>query len=149
MSEKYLDCNGIPFADYRRELPIQVFHFPKANIIKSPELLQELHNEWDCCQVCGRRAGLWTKWDAGPQENWVSLHLHHVIGAAGRSDERCNLLALCSEGPDQGCHAEAHGGKLPLGKILYHKWKADPDGIDWIRLAVLRGSFLPELIVEE
>lgn len=139
MSEKFLDKNGIPFSQYREHLPFQIFHWPKMNYVKNAELLRELHAEWDCCAACGRKAG-----------PGVYLHLHHICGGlAGQSDERCNLIMLDSQGPDQGCHAEAHGGSLPLGKILYHKWQSDPDGVDWIRLAVLRGSFLPDLIVKE
>ncbi len=137
MSEKFLDANGISFADYRHFLPLRTFHFPKMHCVKNAELLRELHELWDCCQVCGRKADSTTR-----------LELHHIVGAAGRSDERTNLIMLCSEGPDQGCHAEAHGGKLSLGNILWAKWYADRSNVDWVRLAVLRGSFLPDLIVK-
>lgn len=139
MSKKYRDCNNIPFSQYREHLPLKLFYWPRMNCVKSPALLRELHEEWDFCHNCSRKAA-----------PGVYLHLHHIFGGmAGRSDERCNLICLHSTGPDQGCHAEAHGGSLPLGRVLYLKWLHDPTGVDWVRLAVLRGSFLPELIVEE
>lgn len=147
MAKKYADKNSIAFADYRAFLPLKIFHWPKMRIVKSPKLLAELHEEWDHCQACGRKFG--PHYNAsGP--GWRAMQIHHIIGAAGRSDERTNLIGLCicGAGSEAGCHAEAHGGNLPLGRVLYLKWKSDPAGVDWIRLAILRGSFLPDLVAE-
>jgi len=71
------------------------------------------------------------------------LELHHVIGGTkGRSDERTNLIMLCRD-----CHEQV--ATAGLGAILGMKWSIDRQGTDWVRLAVLRRSFLPDLIIDE
>lgn len=56
------------------------------------------------CEMCGasrtvalRRWG-WLGWSFVP---------HHIIGGPGRSDEACNLLAVCWQ-----CHQDLHVGRL-------------------------------------
>ena len=138
---RFVDGRGVAFAEYRDLLPASVHDFPKIQVVKHRRLLKELHAEWQECAVCRWTAGSWNA--AACME---SLQIHHIAhGALGRSDERTNLLALCSRGPDAGCHAEAHGGRLSLGRLLFCKWATDRHGVSWVRLSVLLGRFLPEL----
>jgi len=128
----FLDKHGIAFADHRALLPERSADFPKRGIVKDREALEEIGWVFSRCQACGRKGRAF------------GLHRHHIIGGVGRSHERTNLIVLCSEGPDHGCHAEAHGGNLSLANILWIKWRDDRAEIDWVRLAILRGCHLPE-----
>lgn len=131
MSEDFKDGNGVAFADYRDMLPNRASDFLKAHVVKNKRLLGVLHQEWKCCIVCGSRR---------------SLNLHHIAhGACGRSDERTNLAMLCSHGPDKGCHSDVHGGTVSLGRLLYYRWCAERESVDWVRLAILFRHFLPDL----
>ena len=136
---QYKDGNGIAFADYRNALPKRASDFRKAKPIKNPELLRDLHADWRKCMVCGRMRQL-----------GVTLQLHHIAhGTCGRSDEATNIAMLCNSGPDAGCHSDVHGGKISPGRLLYCRWYAEPDTVDWVRLAILFRHFLPDLILKQ
>lgn len=137
MMQTFVDGRGVAFVDYRSKLPARVRDWPFPDRPRCDEWLQTFVLRQDRCQVCGRRGGT------------HGLHIHHIMaGTVGRSDEQTNLIRLCSDGPDQGCHAESHGGNLPLGLILWAKWRTDAAETDWVALALLHGRFLPELIVD-
>lgn len=135
----YVDGNGIAAVDHRLLLPARASDFPKRRVVKDPSILAAVAIDWDRCMVCG-----WS-----PRSQWRPgwrLHTHHIAhGSCGRSDERTNLARLCSAGPDQGCHAESHGGDISIGHLLWCRWKAEPSTVDWVRLAILFGHFLPDL----
>ena len=144
MTERYLDGNGVAFSDYRALLPKRAADFPKRRVVKDAELLKTLHAEWSTCASCVACGVSVPAWLTAPAVRW--LHLHHIAhGACGRSDERTNIVMLCSYDVDMGCHSDAHGGKLSLGRLLFCRWQMEPETIDWVRLAVLFGHFLPDL----
>ncbi len=130
----YLDCNGIPFTEYRKHLPKLASDFPRPKRVKDAELLRYYHGEHDRCQVCGR------------MPYWgVQLECHHITGGSkGRSDERTNIIMLCNGW--QGCHNRVQSSVALFGDVLWWKWKSTPEEVDWVRLALLHGSFLPDLI---
>lgn len=131
-----MDRHGIAFGDYRDHLPRLASDFPPPGRIKAPDTITDYRLAFPYCQVCGL---------SGRRTN---CHCHHIMhGMVGRCDSRTNLIILCSRGPDQGCHSDAHGGVITLGHLLYRKWSLDKAGTDWVRLALLRGSFLPDLEV--
>lgn len=62
----------------------------------------------------------------------------HIIGGAGRSDEPCNLVALCG-----ACHHEQHFiGTLNRGNLLFLKQLVDPSEFDHDRITVLAGKYI-------
>ena len=129
--QEYLDGRGVSFADYRLQLPARASCFPPQNLIKSRTELAEFHDRTDACYSCGRTR----------RQVWRSLQCHHIMGGTkGRSDEQTNFAMLCAD-----CHEGANTGILPMGRILFLKWLRDRENIDWVRLAVLRRCFLPDL----
>ena len=137
--ERFLDEKLVSFDEYRQQLPKRSSDFPKRRIVKDRELLATLHAEWARrgCMACGVKPRFGSD---------VMLQLHHIAhGGCGRSDERTNLVMLCSRGPDAGCHSDVHGGTISLGRLLRLRWQAEPNTVDWVRLAILFGYFLPDL----
>lgn len=101
-------------------------------IVRSSTTVRRFAAENPACWCCGSSARLAT---------------HHIIGGAGRSDERCNLSRLCLV-----CHERAEGqpfgisvgggptvrlGPLTLANVLWLKMKRDPEHYDRGRLADL------------
>ena len=101
-------------------------------IVRSQKTVRLFAREHGFCWYCGRRD---------------SLHSHHIIGGAGRSDIRENLSRLCLF-----CHERAegttvcittHDGRtlrlkpIPLENVLYLKKRYDPEHYDRKRLAEL------------
>lgn len=82
-----------------------------------------LHEER--CMICGTRRD---------HADFRGLQVHHIAGAAGRSDEPCNFLLVCGV-----CHEAIHAGKLELDDILAAKQLCDPENFDRDRVMVLRG----------
>lgn len=104
----------------------------------------------DWCAACGRTFN-----------EFHSATAHHIIGGrGGRSDESCNLLALCwdpchmaAEGYDirmteKGPHLEDghYIPKITLAVALSMKARSDPDEVDLERLAELNGKPLPDAV---
>ena len=102
----------------------------------------------DWCAACGRTFN-----------EFHSPTVHHILGGrCGRSDEPCNLLALCWE----PCHMLAEGYDIPfidydrmqsrlmpkitLAIAIALKQRADPDEVDLDRLAELNGKPLPDAV---
>jgi len=138
--ERYTDGRGLDFGKCRELLPTRASDFPKRHIVKDREALAAFHLAWNHCMVCGRtRPVVWT------------LEAHHMIGGAnGRSDEATVLLMLCGPSVNSDtCHARAHGGDLELGQLLWVKWARDRAAVDWVRLSILYGRFLPDLQPDE
>lgn len=103
---------------------------PKLKPIKCRQTLGEYAARVTWCEACGFPNGYYDR-----------AHLHHIV-KRGRSDERCNLLALCF-----GCHEKVHVGiELTLGVILSIKKLRDPAGWNPDRLAELRLKPLPDLL---
>lgn len=123
-----IDGRSVPFAEYRSQLPKRAADFPRANIVRCPRTVQSYRFNWLKCQICGLPL--------------TTRHgdVHHIVGGAGRSDEACNLLRLCNS--FSGCHDESWSVMLP--QALWAKWRTNRENLDWVRLAVLLGHFLPE-----
>lgn len=139
MTDDHTDGQGRSFVGYRDTLPALASDFPHDKPTRDHVGLvafRGLHIA-GFCWACGRGYYHVNK-----------LDLHHIVGGAGRSDERTNFSMLCGGFTPDACHAKANTDELPMGFILYRKWQLDPDGTDWRRLAILRGSFLPDLILE-
>ena len=91
-----------------------------------------------------------------PADYQGHLQVHHII-KSGRSDERCNFLALCFTFDQWSprCHDLAEGLKirrrdgsvwetLSLANCLWLKWESNPDEFDLKRLTELAHKNLPE-----
>ena len=61
------------------------------------------------------------------------LQVHHLAGAAGRSDEPCNFLLVCRK-----CHEAIHACKLDLDALLAAKQLCDPGNYDKTRVLKLK-----------
>ena len=130
---EYRDHDGVPFAEYRTLLPASSHDFGKIKIIKDREVLEWFHRTFHVCFVCGRK------------RREIKLEAHHIFGGSkGRSDEATNLAMLCYP-----CHENVNTRYLPLGMLLWRKWLHDKENTSWPRMALLRRSFLPELIDDE
>lgn len=114
----------------------------KVGAVKDAKMYAEWNREHDRCMTCGRDEV------EAARECWPGLTTHH-IEKFKRSDERCNLIRLCTR-----CHniAEGHlileqGTRLPpltMGVILWVKRRLEPADHCPERLTVLRGRPLPE-----
>lgn len=132
--ERYLDCNGVAFEDYRTLLPGRVSDWPPADRIKNRCVLESFAVSWEHCQLCGATP---------PGTQFDRLHIHHIFGGTrGRSDESTNLIRLCSE-----CHDRVQGNSTFLPVVLWAKWRTEKETwkptIDWVKLAILRRQHLP------
>ena len=131
---RYVDGKGIGFNHYREHLPARAADFPKPGRIRNPDVMSEFH-QWDFCFVTGVKYGGFK----------VKLEAHQrFAGTAGRSDELCNLIML-----ERATHENVKTEACPLGLLLWRKWLLDRENTDWVRLALLRGSFLPDLIIDK
>lgn len=131
--ERYADSRGLPFDEYRLWLPERVSEWPRVKPVMDYEPLSLMHGLFD--DEC---------WNCGSEAGWGhNTEAHHIFGAARRSDELTNLAMLCRR-----CHENVNTPALPLGRILYLKWKADRWHLDWVRLATIAGKHLPDLITE-
>lgn len=71
------------------------------------------------------------------------LQVHHIAGAAGRSDEDANLLLIC-----RLCHEDVHAYRLTLEEVLAAKQLCDPERYDRERVMILKG-FSKEALTRE
>jgi len=106
--------------------------------VRDKELYDQYLFDYPFCMVCRGKNGR-------------HLSRHHIIGGAGRSDERCNLLVVCVE----CCHPLLEGARvirngeriepITLGQSLSIKLAVTPDEWDAERLRELRGAALPDM----
>lgn len=137
MSEAWIDGQGVAFADYRKHVPERASDFPRIKLVRLPNAraayIHLLGPGWDArCQMCGRELGRWG----------IRAELHHIMGGAGRSDVPTNWTMLCDGGT--GCHAMVKPQKSMLRIVLAAKCLTDREHTDWVELARLYGSHLPE-----
>lgn len=137
--ERYRDCHGIAFDEVRgymeKHFGLKCSDWPTIKRIDDPLVLQHMHSWFDSEAIC---------WGCGKVIIGVypPLEAHHIEGGTkGRSDEFCNLAMICSN-----CHVDVHASTIPKGKVLFLKWSQDRQHTDWIRMTLLRGHYLPELI---
>lgn len=108
--------------------------YKRCHPLRDPELRRWWAIERERCMACGILR----------HQSFMGLQTHHLI-KFGRSDEYCNLLALCPR-----CHMAAEEGcygrpSLSLAHCLWLKRHHDPENWQPERLAELRGQPLPEL----
>ena len=97
----------------------------KLGIVHDDKLRRVWASEHNRCQLCG---------DGGSFPRW--LETHHLSGAAGRSDERCNFARLCNG--DGGCHGLYHAGLIRFETVMAAKLLCDPEEFDLCRVLRLR-----------
>lgn len=140
MCGDFIDGQGVAFSEYRKHLPKRAADFSAADRVRDANLGYRYHWLWRHCQSCGRR-----------YRDWVPLEMHHLTGGTkGRSDELTNVIMLCAMLPDGriGCHRRyGAGSEEDFAFLLWRKWVTDRWNISWVRLAILRGRFLPEPLV--
>lgn len=136
LTERYADCHGIPFDEYRLWLPEKVSDWLQVQRVDDGCVCFAMHLDYQYCWACEAINGGVT--DFNP------IEAHHIVGGTkGRSDEFCNVAMLC-----RYCHKIANTDSLPFGRILFLKWKHDRQHCDWVRLALLRRQHLPDLITD-
>lgn len=113
--------------------------WPTPHRLTDPRVIVRLQKTFGFCFVCERQCD-WT----AREGSWLKLDVHHIYaGTAGRADELTNLMPLC-----RPCHEKFQSLKPAAGFLLYRKWKFDRPNTDWLRLTILAGHCLPELITE-
>jgi hypothetical protein len=136
---QYPDAHGILFAEHHLWLPAKVSDWPQVWRVDDPVVCQTMHKMFQFCWACGN----FYKYDCD-RGYYNRREIHHITGGIkGRSDEMCNVSVLCTE-----CHKNANTAKLPIGRILFLKWREDRQHCDWVRLALLARRFLPDLITD-
>lgn len=91
--------------------------WPDAHAVKSPRVMAAFHDEFHHCWFCQTR----------------HTEAHHFAHGARRSDERTNLIMVCSDFGG-GCHRLIESGKISQADVLTMKWKLDRDQLSWLRL---------------
>ncbi len=132
MSETWIDGKGVAFSDHRKHLPELARDFPTPTIDRDIEAATMYRRRFSYCQLCGKTL---RQWD-------VRAELHHIFGGPRRSDVWTNLMTLCNG--STGCHQMIQHQKSMLRIVLAAKCMTDPEYTDWVALALLRGSHLPE-----
>ncbi len=136
--EQYLDNRSVAFSDVRFILGEEKWKWPSVDRVKDPNVCAMMHNLyasggcWNCGDRCLNRR----------EPNRIEAH-HMFAGQVGKSDEMCALTLLCTK-----CHGQGKETIVPLGRLLYLKWKMDRCHVDWVRSTQLHGRFLPDLITE-
>lgn len=132
--QEYRDSRGVAFHEVRWMLTERPSGWPKIKRVEDPRVCALMHELYSSC------------WNCGTYSTWnVQIQAHHMFaGSAGRSDETCAIAILCST-----CHGQEKETIVPLGRLLYLKWKHDKLHCDWTRATLLHGRWLPDLIVSK
>lgn len=140
--EMYADGHGLlpgGAMSYINAYLAKFTHWPIPLRLTDPRVIVRFKRTFCQCFVCERQGN----WDA-PEGSWLKLDPHHLVGGtAGRADELCNLMPLCRR-----CHDKFQSLKPAFGFLLYRKWLFDRPNTDWLRLTILYGQALPDLIHE-
>jgi hypothetical protein len=129
MKSRYLDSRGIPFDEWMLQPPVLSTAprwWPQIKRVSDDEVCALMHRRFLCCWHC-----------AGAP---VQAH-HMAAGSRGRSDELTLICMLCRR-----CHGQEKEPILPLGRLLYLKWKFDKITLDWVRVALAMREMLPDLV---
>ena len=137
--ERYRDSRGLAFDEVRAYVEIHFgmrpSEWPRIKEVKDPDVCSRMHDLFCECWNCGGEGGYGT---------FRRIEVHHICGGTkGRNDEPCNTAMLCNL---PRCHPSANTSELPIGRVLFLKWKHDRQNCDWVRLTLLNRKFLPELI---
>lgn len=135
MKQSFKDRRGLAFKDAQYMLPADKEYWPKLppRIKKDKTGAQAaFHKEYagTPCWMCG----------AIPFGKMGQHQLHHLAaGSRGRSHERELFTYLC-----KNCHDNCVS-PIYLGRLLYLKWKFDPEWVDYEWLTIRFGHILPDL----
>jgi 5-methylcytosine-specific restriction endonuclease McrA len=137
-TEGYADSRGIRFDEYHFHLPAKVSDWQTVVRVDDARICSDMHEWFKGCWAC-----CWDDRDYAATTDY-ELQAHHITGGTkGRSDEYSNIAMLCMD-----CHGDANTNGLPMGRILFLKWKFDRQHTDWVRLALLARRFLPGLFLD-
>lgn len=133
-TENFADAHGVFFSEVRLILGEDRSRWPKVRRVRDAEVCAMMHkrfiNCWNCDEYCGFGS---------------CLECHHLFaGSRTRSDEMTAIVCLCGD-----CHRNVNTPALPTGRLLYLKWLKDRQQLSWLRLTLLCGHFLPDMIPDE
>lgn len=127
--EQYKDAHGLTFADVNGLLR-PVGQWPFIEDVEAREITEQFRDDFRLntapwkCWLCGKTRFL----DAA-----------HIVP---RSDERSNLVALCSCLPYYGysdsCHTLTEKNWAMLPEVLKAKWEHDREHTSWMAIAIRR-----------
>ena len=144
--DQYRDRRGISFHHYHLWLPSSTHDWPSPPRRKDDDAdaQGDFHRQFNNCWWCDRvQAPSWYVPDKRGFMTICKLELHHLAeGSRGKAQERELFTMLCSD-----CH-DKHDNPDDLGRLLWLKWKMDPEWTDWTWLALRLRRFLPPLITE-
>lgn len=140
MTATYPDSTGLRFDQLREKLGPRE-NWPLAEPVRLNgkrywDLISQLHERWLRCAVCCAATNI------GPYD-FRAIEIHHIFPGARKSDEVCCLMPLCVRWGRDGCHDKVSSIGLP--RLLYARYVLEPETVDWWRMSIVRGSFLPDL----
>lgn len=142
--EEFRDSRGVAFDKVRFQpsiVGLAISFWPKIVRTINPNVLDDFRRLRQRCQAIG------ICWNCEAIDRWSTadrpgIDIHHLAESSrGRSDELCLLTSLC-----RSCHEIAGTKKLPLGRLIYLKWKNDRANTDYVRLCLALRTYLPDLI---
>ena len=135
--DEFRDCHGVAFDEVQSLLgPVRAW--PRIKRVDGRDVIVRVQRTFVNCFWCNERG------DWHSQARHLQLDPHHIFGgSAGRSDELTNILPV-----HRPCHDLIQSDSKLLGRVLYRKWLLDRMCTNWVRLSLLFGRFLPDLITE-
>lgn len=110
--------------------------------------LPDLVKDWPTVRIVDRKANrdfvrlggmcYWCERLFHPNE----LDPHHIFGASHRCDCLTNLMPVC-----RACHDKIQSVPELLPSVLYRKWTLDRQHVSWVRLTLLAGRWLDDLVL--
>jgi len=127
-----VDGLGVPFSQVRKMIGPRKDWGPSHRVeldgLYRHMLFGEFHIDHEFCWLCGVRPNGF---------DWDTIKEAHHFTGPNRSDEVKCLAMTCRK-----CHRERAGTKW-FARWLWAKWKHDHANCSWIRITVVRGSWLP------
>lgn len=125
---EYRDSRGLSLRDVRTMLGEDTSRWPKiGRPIRDRRVCEQFHALHDRCWFTGAA--------------WPEAHHMGAGFTRGKRDELCCLVAL-----SKAWHERVNTVELPLGTLLWLKWHHDWPHTDWLRLTLIFGYHLPELM---
>ena len=124
----YADSRGVAYADVRRILGEDPYRWERVPKLMDKRVCECFHRIHAHCWNCG---------------GWGCQAHHAAAGSAGKRDALPLLFALC-----ETCHGAVNTPVLPLGRLLYLKYKNDWPNTDWLFTARAFKHHLPDLITK-
>jgi hypothetical protein len=126
VAKLHQDGWAMGFDEVRLWLPSRVSDWPIVHRLDFPHS-REFYRIAGECWWCGK---------------FRHCEAHHITGGTkGRCDTFTNLFRVC-----RPCHEEVQSNVDLLGRVLFLKWENDRINTNWLRLNLLAGYWLPDLI---